>query len=81
MELLQMREDLVDVVKKDVDLVCRNTASPIINMQIYKSGKTVLDCNHKQYARFIMNLFTDYCDLKFLRKPLEDNILKRKYYG
>ena len=79
--LIQMREFLEEALGKDVDLVCLNTASPIICMQIYKHGKTLFKNDLKQYSRYIMKLFTDYFDLKLMRKPFEDNILKRKYYG
>lgn len=79
--LIQMREDLASSLNIDVDLVCLNTASPIIGLQIYKHGKILIQRNEKQYFQYIMDLFTDYFDLKLLRKPMEEAILKRKYYG
>lgn len=81
MEIIQMRENLSNVINKEVDLICRNTASPILNMQIYKHGLLLIDNDHKQYALFVMDLFTDYFDIKLLCKPFEDKILERKYYG
>lgn len=81
MDIIQMRENLSNIINKEVDLVCRNTASPILNMQIYKHGLMLVDNDHKQYADFVMVLFTDYFDLKLFRKQFEDKILERKYYG
>jgi predicted nucleotidyltransferase len=80
MKLIEIRELLSDTLNQDVDLVCLNTASPIICMQVYKYGRIVIRNNPAQYSQYIMDLFTDYFDLKMMRKPLEDNILKRKYY-
>jgi predicted nucleotidyltransferase len=79
-KLIEMREHLSDTFNRDVDLICLNTASPIISMQIYKYGKTILKNDPAEYAHYIMDFFTDYFDLKMMRKPLENNILKRKYY-
>ncbi len=81
LDLMQIRESLTDVLNKEVDLVCLNTASPIIAMQIYRYGKVLFKNDFKQYAQYIIDLFTDYFDLKLMRKPLEEGILKRKYYG
>jgi predicted nucleotidyltransferase len=81
LDLIELRESLSSVLHKEVDLVCLNTASPIISMQIYKHGKVIINNNSKLYAKYIINLFTDYCDLKILRKPMENAILNRKYYG
>ena len=66
MKLIEMREVLNDALKQDVDLVCLNSVSPIIAMQVYKYGKTVLKNDPAKYARYIMDLFTDYFDLKIM---------------
>lgn len=79
--LLEMRELLHEELKRDVDLVCLNNASPVISMQIYKYGKLIVNNDQKQYSNYVMNLFTDYFDLKLMRKTMEEDILKRKYYG
>lgn len=77
MKLIEIRELLSDKFNREVDLVCLNIVSPIIAMQVYKSGKTLLKNDPAQYAQYIMDLFTDYFDLKMMRKPLEDNIRNR----
>ncbi|MGA8163463.1 MAG: nucleotidyltransferase domain-containing protein [Waddliaceae bacterium] len=81
MEMIEMREDLSDRLRRDVDLVCLNTSSPIIGFQVLNKGKALLVKNRKLYDCYVINLLTDYCDLKRLRRPIEDSILKRRYYG
>jgi predicted nucleotidyltransferase len=79
-QLITKREDLSTLLNKDVDLVCLNTASPIIGMQVYKNGKVLQVKNQREFANYQMRLFVDYIELKELRAPMEKNILKRKYY-
>ena len=81
MILVELRERLSEKLKREVDIICLNTASPIIAMQVVKHGKILLNKNPRLYENYLVNLFTDYADLKLMRKPLEENILKRKYYG
>ena len=78
--MIEWREDLCTIFQKEVDLVCLNTASPIIGMQAFKDGKTLVIKNSREYATYQMILFSDYAELKELRAPMEKNILKRKYY-
>jgi predicted nucleotidyltransferase len=79
-QLIAWREALSTLLQKDVDLVCLNSASPIIGMQVYKNGKALLITNPREYARYQTRLFVEYIELKELRAPMEKNILKRKYY-
>ncbi len=80
MILIEWRESLGSILQKQVDLVCLNTASPIIGMQVYQHGKVLIVKNSKEYAKYQMILFSDYAELKELRAPMEKDILKRKYY-
>lgn len=81
MNLLELRNQLENSLNSDVDLVCLNTSSPIIGMQIYKHGQPICVPDQKIYDRYLIRLFTDYNDLKYLRKEAENTILERKYYG
>lgn len=78
--LISWREDLSALLHKDVDLVCLNTASPIIGMQVYKNGKILVVNDSQEFANYQIRLFVDYAELKELRAPMEKDILKRKYY-
>lgn len=79
--LLQLKSDLADALHSEVDLICLNTASPIMGMQVLKNGKEIVVHDSRTRDRFVMTLFTDYFDLKRIRKPMEDTILQRKLYG
>ena len=78
--LITWREDLGAVLQKDVDLICLNTASPIIGMQVYNNGKNLLVKQPRAYANYQMLLFSNYAELKELRAPMEKDILKRKLH-
>lgn len=80
MDLIQFREELCDLMKREVDIVVLNNASPIIAMQAVKNGTPLYIHNNKSYCNFEMRLFTDYADLKRLREPFEKDILKRKLH-
>lgn len=77
---ISWREDLSDLLQKEIDLVCLNTASPIIGMQVEQTRKNLLLKNPREYANYQMALYTDYAELKEWRAPMEKDILKRKYY-
>jgi predicted nucleotidyltransferase len=80
LDAIALRESIADAIGKEVDLVILNDASPILLMQVLK-GKELFVNNHSVNASFWMRAFTDYCDLKMMRAPLEKEILKRKFYG
>lgn len=80
LELIAWREELSEILKKEVDLLCLNTASPIIGMQVDQKRKNIFIKNQLQYSQYQMRLFSDYAELKELRAPMEQQILKRKYY-
>lgn len=80
MELLQFKQDLSDQMQQDVDIIVLNEASPIIAMQAIKHGVPLFLRDKKAYDRFEIKLITDYADVKYMRKPFEENILKRKLH-
>lgn len=79
--LIQWQEDLSELLGKEVDLVCLNTASPILGMQVAQEGKNLLIKDQYKYSQYRMYLFSDYAELKELRAPMERNILNRRYYS
>jgi hypothetical protein len=78
--LIEYRESLSVLLEKEVDLVCLNTASPIIGMQVYNNGKNLLMNDSRKYAAYQMFLFNSYAELKELRAPMEKDILNRKLH-
>lgn len=81
MELIQLREDIIEQLGKEVDLVCLNDASPILGMQVQKYGKQLYVASEDKFHKYFADLITDYADLKRVRRELEKNIKDRKYYG
>ena len=81
LDILQWREDLNGLLKKEIDLICLNDSSPIIGMQVEQNKIPIIRKDENGYAHYIMKLYSEYAELKELRKPMESNILKRKYYN
>ncbi|NDD58919.1 MAG: nucleotidyltransferase domain-containing protein [Chlamydiae bacterium] len=80
MDLLSWRQELSELLRKEVDLICLNEASPILGMQVAQDRINILLKDEKAYSAYVMNLYSDYAELKMLRAPMEQGILKRKYY-
>jgi predicted nucleotidyltransferase len=80
LDLFQIRQNLSDLMGRDVDIVVLNDASPIVSMQAIKNGIPLFIRDKKVYQNFEIQLITDYADLKILREPFEKNILKRKLH-
>lgn len=80
-ELNDLKENLSEVLKKDIDLVALNNASPIIKMQVIKKGILVFQRFKNDYSMFYGDTVNQYDDLKNIRKKCEDNILKGRIYA
>jgi uncharacterized protein len=80
LDILSWRQDLSELLHKDVDLICLNDASPILGMQVAQDKVNILHKKPDAYGLYIMNLYSEYAELKMLRAPMEKEILKRKYY-
>jgi predicted nucleotidyltransferase len=73
--------ELSSLVKKEVDLVVLNRASPILKMQVLKKGMLVFARELKVYHQFFVDTVNQYDDLKRIRKTCEDNILRGRIYA
>ncbi len=76
LELLEIRERLSELLKIDLDLVSLNENNPIVGMQILEKGQLILNINPRANHEWAMRLITDYADLKHLRKPTEEGLLR-----
>lgn len=76
-----IKEDLCALLKRDVDVVVLNDASPIIKMQVLKNGILVFEAAPNNYSSFYGDTVKQYDDLKLIRKNCEDNILKGRIYA
>jgi hypothetical protein len=73
--------ELSSLLRKEVDLVVLNHASPILKMQVLKTGVLVFVRDLKVYHQFFVNTVNQYDDLKRIRKTCEDNILRGRIYA
>jgi len=80
MEILDLRERLSEGLKRDIDLVILNEAGPIIRMQALKTGIR-LRAEKGTYEDFFVRTVNEYDDLKQIRAPIEEAVLRRKIYA
>ena len=76
-----IKDDLSALLKRDVDVVVLNDASPVIKMQVLKKGILVFETCKNNYSAFYGDTVKQYDDLKQIRKKCEDNILKGRIYA
>jgi predicted nucleotidyltransferase len=78
---LQITDHLTSALKKEVDLLILNRASPIIRMQVLKKGMKLLERDRKEVNRFFVQTINEYSDLKITRSVIEKNISRARIYG
>ncbi len=76
-----IKDDLTALLKKDVDILVINDASPVIKMQVLKKGILIFQTDKNIYSTFYGDTVKQYDDLKQIRKKCEDNILKGRIYA
>jgi len=79
-ELCDLEDQLSRCAGKEVDIVTLNTASPIIRMQVLRYG-VLVKRDKRTYNDFFVSTFNEYNDLKYLRKEIEENLLKGRIYA
>jgi hypothetical protein len=80
-QILTLREDLSELLGMEVDIVVLNNASPVIRMQVLKTGKLVFKRDSRAYNEFFVNTIKEYDDLKRNRREIEENILRGRIYA
>ena len=80
-QLNALTAELSSLLKKEVDLVVLNHASPILRMQVLKKGVLVFARNLRTYHQFFVDTVNQYDDLKRIRKTCEDSILRGRMYA
>lgn len=78
---LDLKENLVSLLKKEVDVVLLNEANPILKHQIYKSAALIINRNPSFYHRFFVRSLNEYDDIKKSRLTIEQSLLRRRVYG
>lgn len=79
--LNQIRNDLSDAFKREIDVVVLNDSSPIIRMQVLKNGILAVNKDSAVYNDLFVRTVKEYDDLKHIRKEIEDSILKGRIYA
>jgi len=79
-ELCDLKDQLSRCAGKEVDILILNTASPIIKMQVLRYG-VLVKRDKETYNDFFVSTFNEYNDLKYLRKEIEENLLKGRIYA
>lgn len=77
-QLLDLQTDLAEILKMEVDLVCLNEVSPILQRQVISKGKQMVVNNQHQLNQFIIRSYTDYVDMKIVREPIEKYFVNRR---
>jgi predicted nucleotidyltransferase len=80
-EMLCLKNDLSELIKRETDIVILNNSSPIIRMQVLKNGVMVVNKDSAIYNDFFVRTIKEYDDLKRVRKESEDKILRGKIYA
>ena len=79
--LKDLTGELSSILKREVDLVVLNHASPVLKMQILKNGILIYSSSKKYFHQFFADTVNQYDDLKRIRKNCEENILKGRIYA
>jgi hypothetical protein len=76
-----LRDKLNALLRREVDLVSLNRASPILKMQVLKHGRLIYASDKKHLHQFFVDTVNQYHDLKTIRKRCEESILKGRLYA
>jgi predicted nucleotidyltransferase len=79
--IIRLRDDLISLLRREVDLSVLNEASPILKMQVLKNGTLVYAGDKRQFSQFFVDTVNQYDDLKRIRKPCEESILRGRLYA
>lgn len=80
-EINDLKSELNEILKREIDIAVLNSASPVLKMQVLKKGILVFARHKKNYNQFFVDTINQYDDLKRTRKICEDNILKGRIYA
>ncbi len=78
--LIDIMDRINQITGREADIVILNEASPIIKMQVLKKGKLLKKINDKTYNDFFLRTVKEYDDIKRIRRPQEENILRGRIY-
>lgn len=80
-KIIHLKDDLLELIKRETDIVILNNSSPVIRMQVLKNGVMVVNKDSAIYNDLFVRTIKEYDDLKRVRKETEDNILRGRIYA
>jgi len=81
LELLDAKADVALAIGREVDLVDLGRASPILVMQVLKTGRLLFDFNPARRISFVARAPGLYEDIKRIRRPAEQALIRRFLHG
>lgn len=75
-EIAAARAELEDILRCPVDLVVLDRASPILAMEILRNHRVLALPDPEGLERFVVRALTDYFDLKIVRRPIEEALMR-----
>ncbi len=78
--LFSARLEIEELLRKPVDLIDIEAASPILAMQVLRRGRVLRNCDAAHMIRFAAALPGRYEDVILLRRPLE-RLLRERLAG
>src|SRR4051794_7133632 len=80
-ELFDARGELAETLRRDVDLIDLDHASPILGMQVLQHGRLLADFDPKRRYAFFSRTVSMYEDVKIGRREAERMLLARVMGG
>lgn len=74
--LAALRVDLAALLRRDVDLVLLDTASPILAMEVLRHHRLLTNRRPALLDQFLAKTLSAYFDLKRVRRPIEETLLQ-----
>ncbi|HXU45061.1 MAG TPA: nucleotidyltransferase domain-containing protein [Thermoanaerobaculia bacterium] len=81
LEVLEAQADLTDLLKREIDLVDLEPASPILGMQVLKKGRVIFERDPKHRHAFFVRTMSMYEDLSIIRREAENALFRRMSVG
>lgn len=75
-DLMTARTDLEERLGRSVDLVVLDGASPILAMEVLRHHRLLHLADREAWERFQVRVMREYFDLKLVRRPIEQALLK-----
>ncbi|AHM56327.1 hypothetical protein EAL2_c10290 [Peptoclostridium acidaminophilum DSM 3953] len=76
-EYLGMKVELMDIAKRDVDIVILNSANPLVKNEIFGSGVRLFSKDEELESDFIVKSLFEYEDMKKYYKLSYDTMIER----